>query len=55
MIFGLAMIKHGVPKVKNTYSKIGVLKVANILFSSVQIITMGGIRDIYLIDNVLIN
>ena len=28
-IFGLAIIKHGVPKVENTYSKIVVLKVAN--------------------------
>ena len=28
-IFGLAIIKHGVPEIENNYSKIGVLKVAN--------------------------
>ena len=42
LIFSLAMIKRGVPKVENTYSKIVVLKVANILFLSVQIIIYRG-------------
>ena len=39
MIFSLAMIKRGVRNVENTNSKIGVLKVANVLFSSMQIIS----------------